>query len=896
MDDEQVLPKSEDSEEPINEPEVSESVDSAEASETADQLTTDAVGETDDDQPRVELSHEDVQTEFGLIRARPIVEEMTSSYLDYAMSVIVSRALPDVRDGLKPVHRRILYVMKEMGLTAGAKHQKSAKIVGAVMGSYHPHGDMAIYDALARQAQWWSMRTMLVNGQGNFGSMDGDPPAAQRYTEARLAKEAELLLMDIDKDTVDWRDNYDGSTQEPSVLPTRYPNLLINGSQGIAVGMATNVPPHNPEEIIDAALMLTTKPEATEEVYNIVKGPDFPTGAIIYNQADIKTAMSSGRGRIVVRGRAEIETDKKHRIVVAELPYQTNKAAFITHIAELVKLKKIEGITDIRDESDRQSGVRVVIELRSSAPAAKILNQLYELTELQTVVHYNMVALAGGLQPRLMNIAEILLAFLEHRRDVVLRRTKYELKLAEERAHILEGLKIALDNLDAVITLIRESASSEVAKKGLIEKFQLSERQSDAILAMRLSQLANLERQRVYDEYDALQKTIADLRDIIAKPERVTKIVQGELEEVKAQFPSPRRTEIRPEALGAMSATDLVPKENIIISLTQANYVKRLTYDTYKSQTRGGKGVSGTVRDDDAVRLIVEATTHDDILFFTDRGRAFTTKAYDIPAANRQTKGVALVNLIRLEPGERVTSALAVSGEDDNHYLFLATKMGRVKRVEAKQFAAIRRSGTIAMPLKGNDQLLWVLPTTGENEIVQITREGQVINYSENEVRSMGREASGVRGIEVQSMDEVIETCATSENADSVIVVSERGMGKRLKLSDLRNQHRGGRGVRVAKMSPKTGKMSAAAIATTEDDDLIIAAASGQVIRIPVKEVRYLSRQATGVILMRLNASDVVRSLAVLSHKEEQPSEDVSTEALDAMDTDNEPTTEEANG
>ncbi len=817
------------------------------------------------------------QTNFGVIRPRQIHDEMSESYLDYAMSVIVARALPDVRDGLKPVQRRILYVMREMGLSTNSKHQKCAKIVGQVMGLYHPHGDSSIYEALARMAQWWSLRMPLVNGQGNFGSMDGDPAAAMRYTEAKLVSATEALLADIDKDTVDFQDNYDGTHKEPVVLPARLPNLLINGSQGIAVGLATNIPPHNVGEIIDGLLLLQEKPEADiDELIDLIKGPDFPTGGIAYGQNDIKEALSTGRGRVVVRGRAEIQEEKnRNRIIINELPYQTNKATFVTHIADLVKSKKIEGISDLRDESDQKDGVRVVVELKVGAMASKILNQLYELTELQSVVHYNLVALIDGIQPRLLNIIEVLSEFLAHRITIVTRRTEYDLKIAQARAHILEGLKIALDHLDAIIKLIRASKDRDEAKSELKKQFELSELQANAILDMRLSQLANLERQRIYDEYDAIMKLIADLEDILAKPARIQKIIKDELLEMKTKFNVERKTEIRPEALGQMTAIDLIPEESVLISLTRGNYVKRLPADTYKSQQRGGKGVIGMqTREDDAVVDIVFASTHDDIMFFTDAGRVFTIKAYEIPASSRQSKGVALPNLIRIEAEEKVTALITMPDRDRAGFFFFATKLGVVKRVATEAFKNVRKSGVVAIGLKPKDVLLWVKRTSGKDEIAQMTKNGQVILYNESEARAMGRSASGVRGMRLKGDDEIIETTVLAEGSEAICVISKNGIGKKVDVREFRNQHRGGSGIRIAKLTPKTGLLAGGTVINKQSKDLIIVSDSGQVIRIPIASVKKLSRQASGVILMRSSGSDKVVSLTVVDNEvEEAPDE-----------------------
>lgn len=818
------------------------------------------------------------KTDYGLIRSRSINNEMTESYLDYAMSVIVSRALPDVRDGLKPVHRRILFAMHEMGLSPDAKHRKSAKINGEVLGNYHPHGEMAVYDSMVRMAQWWSLRLTLVDGQGNFGSMDGDSPAASRYTEARLASPSDALLIDIDKETVDFRDNYDGTKQEPVVLPSRLPNLLINGSQGIAVGMATNFPTHNPTEVIDAVLLTQENPNVTlDELIKVIKGPDFPTRGIAYNITDIKEAFATGRGRVIVRGRAEIQEDKnRDRIIVSELPYQVNKSTFITHIAELVKSKKIEGISDLRDESDRAEGVRVVIELKTGAPSNKILNQLYDWTELQTVIHYNMVALVDGIQPRLLTLPEVLMEFLAHRTDVVTRRTEFELKIAKARAHILEGLKIALDHLDAIIALIRKSENRDAAKSALIMEYKLSDIQANAILEMRLSQLANLERQRIYDEYDEIMKLIADLEDILAKPERVEKIIRDELLEVKKKYGQERRTEIRPEALGQMTALDLIAEEDVLISITTNNYVKRLPPDTYRNQSRGGKGVIGMVmREDDAVMDMIFASTHDDVLFFTDKGRAFKIKAYEIPIASRQSKGVALPNVIRINPDEKVTEMVAINKEDFD-YFFFATRKGVVKRVEKDSFANVRKGGVTAVGLRPDDSLVWVKRTSGEDEIAQVTKNGQVIVYNEAEVRAMGRNAAGVRGINLKKgNDEVIETAVLSADSEFICVLSEKGIGKKVDVKEFRNQHRGGSGIRIAKLNDKTGHLIAGAVFDKKAKDIVISTTSGQVIRISAASVKKLSRQASGVILIRMNGPDRVSTLTVV---EEGEAEEVTAE------------------
>jgi len=835
-----------------------------------EQATTEKAG-TGQTNRKGQKTTEVVIAEGGKVIPQQIEGEMTESYLDYAMSVIVARALPDVRDGLKPVQRRILYTMKQMGLSATSKHQKSAKVVGQVLGLYHPHGELAIYDAMVRLAQPWNLLLPLVDGQGNFGSMDGDSAAAMRYTEARLTAAAEALLADIDKETIDYVENYDGSNQEPKVLPARLPNILINGSTGIAVGMATNIPPHNTGEVIDALVYLIDNKDANQdELLEIIQGPDFPTAADIYNQSEIREALSTGKGRVVVRGRAEIvEERNKKRIIISQLPYQVNKATFITHIADLVKAKRVEGITDIRDESDRREGVRVVVDLKSNAAANRILNQLYEMTELQTVIHYNMVVLTDGLQPRLLSLYEILQLFLNHRQEVIRRRTEYEKKIAEARKHILAGLKIALDHLDAIIKLIRTSADRESAKVSLMEQYQLSELQANAILDMRLSQLANLEREKIYQEYEAVCALIDKLTDILAAPAKIQAIVRQELLEDKAKFAKERLTTVHPEALGQFSALDLIPDEDVLIVLTKGNYIKRVPTNTYKSQLRGGKGLIGmATREDDAVRSILRVSTHDDILLFTDHGRVLQLKAYEIPAASRQSKGVAIPNLVAIGAEEKVTTLLSLSKDEKVKYLVFASERGLVKRVERSALTNIRKSGVIAVQLKANDKLIWVGTTDGASEIAQITAKGQAIIYDENEVRPMGRSAAGVKGIRLKEGDKVIETTVINQTAKHICVVSEKGLGKRVPIGAFRHQHRAGSGVRIARLSPKTGDLVAAAVLTGQEEGLVIVSTGGQIIRLDIAGLKEQSRQAAGVILMRLNENDKVSSLALLDREE----------------------------
>jgi len=850
-----------------------EEVQEPKAENAAEETTIEAAGDsiTAEKPSRLRKTEEVVVAKGGKVLPQQIEGEMTASYLDYAMSVIVARALPDVRDGLKPVQRRILYTMKQMGLGAGSKHQKSAKVIGQVLGLYHPHGELAIYDAMVRLAQPWNLLLPLVDGQGNFGSMDGDSAAAMRYTEARLTSAAEALLADIEKETVDFVESYDGSNQEPKVLPARLPNILINGSTGIAVGMATNIPPHNTGEVIDALVHMIDKPEANpDELLEIIQGPDFPTGADIYNQAEIREALTTGKGRVVVRGRAEIiEERNKQRIIVSQLPYQVNKATFISHIADLVKAKRVEGITDIRDESDRREGVRVVVDLKASAAANKILNQLYEMTELQTVIHYNTVVLTDGLQPQLVSLHEILCLFLNHRQEVIRRRTEYEKKVAEAREHILAGLKIALDHLDAIIKLIRSSADRESAKKALMKEYQLSEIQANAILDMRLSQLANLEREKVYKEYEAVRALIAQLEGILADPTKIQAIVKKELLDDKAKYAKERLTRVHPEPLGQFSALDLVPDEDVLIVLTKGNYIKRVPTSTYKSQLRGGKGLIGmTTREDDAVRSMLRVSTHDDILLFTDHGRVLQLKAYEIPAASRQSKGVAIPNLVATGADEKVTTLLSLGKDEESKYLVFASERGLVKRVERGAFANIRRSGVIAIQLKPSDKLIWVGATDGQSEIAQITAKGQIIIYGEGEVRPMGRSAAGVKGIRVKDGDKVIETTVIDQTAKHICVISEKGLGKRVPVGAFRHQHRAGSGVRIARLSPKTGDLVAASVLTGGEDGLVIVSRGGQVIRLRMQAVKEQSRQAAGVILMRLNGDDRVTSLALLGKEE----------------------------
>jgi len=821
---------------------------------------------------------EDKQLEQPHVNLEPrsIEDVMESSYLTYSMSVIVSRALPDVRDGLKPVHRRILYTMNRDGLRSSAKHRKSANVVGAVMGDYHPHGDASIYDAMVRMAQPWSMRYMLVNGQGNFGSMDGDPPAAMRYTEAKMAKLTEELLTDIDKETVDFRENYDGRLSEPSVLPAKLPNLLLNGQLGIAVGMATNIPPHNLGELIDATIYTIDNPEATvDDLLGFVKGPDFPTGAVVYGKDSLRTAYSTGRGGVVVRGVAEIVENAKARtqIVITEIPYGLNKASLIEKIAELYKDKKITGIADIRDESSRGK-VRIVIDLKKDAFPKKLLNQLYKLTPLQSMFHYNMLALIDGIQPKILGLVDIISEHIKHRQVVVRRRTEYELRKANERAHILEGLKIALDNIDEVITTIRSSATTEAAQTNLIKKFKLSEIQAKAILAMQLRTLAGLERQKIEDELAELKKIIAELEKILADEKLILKIIKDEFLEIKNSYSDERRTKIISGELGKMSDEDLVPDEQVVVTLTSANYVKRSPIADYKKQGRGGKGRRGMVtREEDVIEHVINASTHDFLLFFTNKGRVFRIKTYEIPATGLNAKGMALVNLLQLQPEEWVSSVINVSKMDNMKYLFMCTVRGVVKKTPFEQYQNVRSSGLIAINLDEGDELKWIKMTTGENEIVISTSLGQAIRFNESGVRPMGRASRGVRGIRLRTGDRVIGMDVVLENS-SIFVISKVGYGKRTKISQFTPHARGGVGIRSAVVNTKTGNLVGVQTLKDESQEVIILSSQGQAIRLGIKDIPELSRATQGVRIMRINDGDEVVALALVDKDIEENEEE----------------------
>jgi DNA gyrase subunit A len=795
-------------------------------------------------------------TQIGRVRVISIEEEMKRSYLDYAMSVIVQRALPDVRDGLKPVQRRILYGMHEMGLRPNAKYRKSAGIVGEVLKSYHPHGDSAVYDALVRMVQPFTLRYPLIDGQGNFGSVDGDSAAAMRYTEARLAAIAEELLADIDKQTVDFVPNYDDSTREPSVLPARLPNLLVNGASGIAVGMATNIPPHNLGEVVDALVYLIDNPEATvEELVERLPGPDFPTGGIILGREGILAAYATGRGRILVRARAHIEESSRGRmsIVVTELPYQVNKAALIEKIADLVKSGRLEGIHDLRDESDRD-GMRIVIELKRDAQPRAVLNNLFKHTQLQTTFGVNMLALVEGTQPRVLTLKRMLQLYLEHRQTVVRRRTEYDLRQAERRAHVLEGLKIALDHLDAVIATIRSARSADDARQQLMSRFGLTEIQATAILDMQLRRLAALERQKIEEEYRELLALIAELRALLADPARILAVIRQELLELKAKYADNRRTQIQ-DVSGELSDEDLV-------TLTARGYVKRSTNGHYRVQHRGGRGVNGmAVKDEDYIQHVLLASTHDSLLFFTNRGRVFQLPVYEVPEAGRNARGMPIVNFLNLQPSEEVTTLLPVRDFDNATFLFFCTRQGRVKRVRLEEFSTVRASGLIAMTLDAGDELAWVRPTSGSDDVILVTAQGQAIRFAEEDVRPMGRQAGGVIGIRLDEGDFVVAAEVVRPEAD-LLLVSRAGYGKRTSLDEFRTQGRGGSGVIAMKITARTGPVAAATVAR-EEDTAVLVSRRGRLILIPVRQIPKQGRSTQGVSLMRLQEGDEIASIAV---------------------------------
>ncbi|MDD7763722.1 MAG: DNA gyrase subunit A [Selenomonas sp.] len=806
--------------------------------------------------------------DFGQGKIVPVnlEHEMRNSYIDYAMSVIVSRALPDVRDGLKPVHRRILYAMQEAGMGSNKPYKKSARIVGEVLGKYHPHGDSSVYDAIVRMAQDFSMRYMLADGHGNFGSVDGDPAAAMRYTEVRMSKVAELMLQDIDKDTVEFLPNYDESLKEPSVLPAKFPQLLVNGTSGIAVGMATNIPPHNMGEVIDGTLMLIDNPEATvDELMTVIKGPDFPTAGLILGKEGIRQAYTTGRGVIKMRANAHIETmsNGKPRIVVTELPYQVNKARLVEKIAQLVRDKQIEGITDLRDESDR-NGMRVVVDLRRDSNPNVILNQLYKHTQLQDSFGVIMLALVDG-KPKVLNLKEVLHYYIKHQEDVITRRTRYDLAKAEARAHILEGLTIALDNLDAVITTIRESRTADIAREALINSFKLTEKQAQAILDLRLQRLTGLEREKIEEEYQETLKAIEEYKAILADENRILGIIKDELTQVKNKYGDARRTKLTIDT-SEINVEDLIAEEDVVITLTHNNYIKRMPLDTYRRQNRGGKGVKGMgTKETDFVENMLITTTHHTILFFTTRGRVYNLKAYEIAEASRQAKGTAIINLLQLDKGEKITAVIQVKGFDPDRYLFMATRKGIVKKTSLSEFSNLRKAGLYAINLDDDDDLIGVRFTDGESYLMLGTKGGKAIAFSEDDVRAMGRVARGVRGIKLGPDDEVVGMDVLTHNAE-VLTVTEGGYGKRTPTEEYRSQTRGGKGLINMKVTDKTGYVVGIKV-VRPDQELMLITTDGIVIRTNVHEISVISRNTQGVKLMTTAENDRVASMATLEQK-----------------------------
>ncbi len=801
------------------------------------------------------------------IKNREIIDEMQKSYLDYAMSVIVARALPDVRDGLKPVHRRILYSMHEMGLRPQAKFRKSATVVGYVLGKYHPHGDTAAYDSMVRMAQDFSLRYPLVHGQGNFGSLDGDSAAAYRYTEAKLAPITEQLLSDIDKDTVNFVDNYDGSTTEPTVFPTRIPNLLINGSMGIAVGMATNIPPHNLTEILDALAFLIENKEAdVKDLMQFVKGPDFPTGGVIYNEGDIVNAYATGRGPIVMRGKADIvESKKGFQVIISEIPYQVNKSELIKKMADLVKDKKMDGIKDIRDESDRE-GLRIAIDLKQDAYPRKVLNQLFKYTELQKSFHFNMLALVDGIQPQTLSLKAMLEKFIEHRKEVVTRRTKFELQKAKDRAHILEGLKKALDHIDEIIKLIRASASKEDAFNNLIKKFKFSDKQATAILEMKLQALAGLERKKLEDELKEKKSLIAYLEDLLISPKKMLSVIKQEFLEIREKYGDERRTKVVKSALKEIGEEELIPEEDSLFMITHGGYIKRMAPDILRSQKRGGKGLTGmTTKDEDAVSHFFMANTHDSVLFFTNSGKVFQTKGYEVPEASRQSKGRAIVNFLQVAPTDVITAILPIP-KDSKGFLFMTTANGVIKKVDVDAFSAVRKSGMIAIKLKNADELKWVLTTSGSDQVMLVTSDGNAIRFKEKDVRPMGRSAGGVIGIRVEKDNKVVGADvipAGVEKGLKVLTVMENGYGKRTDVRFYKVQNRGGKGIMTSKITSKTGNLVSGHITSEENRELIAMSKKGQTIKTEISSVSVLGRATQGVRIMRMETGDSIASTVV---------------------------------
>ena len=803
-----------------------------------------------------------------------LTSEMKTSFIDYAMSVIVSRALPDVRDGLKPVHRRILYGMNELGVTPDKPHKKSARITGDVMGKYHPHGDSSIYEAMVRMAQWWSYRYMLVDGHGNFGSMDGDGAAAQRYTEARMSKIALEMLRDINKNTVDFTDNYDASEREPNVLPARFPNLLVNGATGIAVGMATNIPPHNLGESIDAVKLMMDNPDVTtRELMEVLPGPDFPTGALVMGKSGIHKAYETGKGSIVLRSRTEIEETKtgRERIVVTEFPYMVNKTKVHEHIVRLVQEKRIDGITAVRDESNRE-GVRFVIEVRRDASANVILNNLFKMTQMQTNFGFNMLAIQNGV-PKILSLREILGSYIEHQKEVVTRRTIFDKEKAEARAHILEGLLIALDHIDEVIKIIRNSQTDAEAQAELMSKFKLSERQSQAILDMRLRRLTGLERDKIQSEYDDLVALIADLADILAKPERVVAIIKEELDEVKRKFGDPRRTELMVGEVLSLEDEDLIEESNVLITLSNKGYIKRLDQDEFTAQKRGGRGVQGTgVKDDDFVRELVSTSTHDRLLFFTNKGRVYRLKGYEIPEYGRTAKGLPIVNLLKLDDGESIQTIINVAQDrSEDAYLFFTTRSGLVKRTSVAEFANIRQNGLKALNLKDEDELINVFLTDGNTDVIIGTKFGYSVRFKESVVRNMGRSATGVRGVNLRPGDQVVGASVITDQ-DEVLIITEKGYGKRTRADEYPTKGRGGKGIKTANVADKNGPL-AGLMTVKGDEDLMIITNTGVMIRTSVANISQTGRSTMGVKVMRLDQDAQIVTFTTVQADEKDESE-----------------------
>lgn len=819
---------------------------------------------------------------IGKIQSREIVDELKESYIDYAMSVIVARALPDVRDGLKPVHRKILHAMNELGLGAQAKFRKSATVVGETLGKYHPHGDIAVYDSMVRMAQEFSLRYPLIQGQGNMGSIDGDSAAAMRYTECKLSKIGEEMLRDIDRDTVNFVDNYDGTRKEPTVLPSPLPQLLLNGSLGIAVGMATNIPPHNLSEVVDATIYLLDNPKAdTPDLFQFIQGPDFPTGGIMYDQKEIISAYSQGKGSIIIRGKAEIVSKKDgvEQIIITEIPYQVLKSGLVEEMANLVSEKKVEGIKDIKDLSDRQ-GMSIIIDVKRGYEPNRILNRLYKFTNLQKTFHLNLLALVDGIQPEILSVLDVLKYFIKHRTEVVTRRIKFDLEKAKERAHILEGLMIALKNIDAVITLIKKSKDRDEARENLMKKFKLSERQAVAILEMRLQTLAGLERKKIEDELKAILETIKELTAILKSPEKLKNIIKKELQELKEKFGDARRTKLIKHKLGDITEIDLVPLEDTIVTLTLGGYIKRINPATYKIQKRGGKGIMGMkTMQDDIIEHFLVASTHDNLLFFTDSGKVFQTQVYEIPEGTRVARGRGLLNFLELSPNEKVLSLVPLektqkAPEQQAKYLVMVTKNGRIKKTSLEEFHNVRKSGIIAIKLEKDDTLKKVVKTTGQDHLILVTKNGSSIRFKEQDIRPMGRSAAGVKGIRLQKGDEVIGMDVigqgenTEQSADAkklkryLLVVMDNGYGKRTEIFQYKVQGRGGSGVKTARITSKTGNIVLSYILgdSADDEDLIVISQKGQVIRTATRSISLLGRATQGVRIMRLESGDKVAS------------------------------------